>query len=62
MPLPKPGPEEDRDQFIARCMANPTMREDFSNVGQRAAVCFDLWREDHEEEEYANPRGNNGST
>lgn len=57
MPLPKPGPEEDRDQFIARCMANPTMREDFSNVGQRAAVCFDLWRE--EQEEYSSPQENN---
>jgi hypothetical protein len=30
-------------------MANPTMREDFSNVGQRAAVCYEKWREEREE-------------
>ena len=41
MPIPQPGPDEGRDDFIARCMANPTMREDFSNVGQRAAVCYE---------------------
>lgn len=51
MPIPQPAPDEDRDQFIARCMANPTMREDFSNVGQRAAVCFEKWREETEEDE-----------
>lgn len=51
MPIPQPAPDEDRDQFIARCMANPTMREDFSNVGQRAAVCFEKWREEREEYE-----------
>lgn len=59
MPLPKPTPEEDRDQFIARCMANPTMREDFSNVGQRAAVCYNLWREDKDE---PSPQESSGST
>lgn len=51
MPIPAPRPDEDRDQFIARCMASPVMREDFSNVGQRAAVCFEKWREETEEDE-----------
>jgi hypothetical protein len=45
MPIPTPQPDEERDPFIARCMADPVMREDFSNVGQRAAVCFEQWKE-----------------
>lgn len=51
MPIPQPGPDEGRDEFIARCMADPVMREDFSNAGQRAAVCFEVWREEREEYE-----------
>jgi hypothetical protein len=27
------------------------MREDFSNVGQRAAVCYEKWKEEREEYE-----------
>lgn len=49
MPIPQPGPDEGRDEFIARCMASPVMREDFSNVGQRAAVCYEKWKEEREE-------------
>jgi hypothetical protein len=60
MPIPQPGPDEGRDDFIARCMANPTMREDFSNVGQRAAVCFEKWKE--EREEYSSDQDSSDST
>ena len=59
MPIPQPQADEDRDQFIARCMANPTMREDFSNVGQRAAVCYEQWREAKDE---PSPQESSGST
>lgn len=45
MPLPDPKQQEERDQFIARCMANPTMRADFKDIKQRAAVCYSQWRD-----------------
>ena len=40
MPLPKPRPNEVRDKFIARCMADPTVKRDFTQPKQRLAVCF----------------------
>lgn len=44
MPLPKPQDDESQTQFINRCMANETMREDFPNSEQRLGVCFSQWR------------------
>lgn len=49
MPIPQPAPGEERDAFVARCMAHPLMREDFSNLGLRATVCFEKWREELEQ-------------
>ena len=45
MPLPTPGKDEDQDAFISRCMANDAMKEEFPKQDQRAAVCYDLWRD-----------------
>lgn len=39
MPLPKPNPQESKEKFMARCMANPTMRREYPNRPQRFAVC-----------------------
>lgn len=44
MPLPKPHSGETREHFMSRCMANPTMREDFPDRDQRVAVCARQWR------------------
>lgn len=43
MPLPTPNSGETHDHFMQRCMANPTMREEFPNPSQRAAVCENQW-------------------
>jgi hypothetical protein len=39
MPLPKPTPKEDRKDFIARCIRNPKMIDEFPDADQRFAVC-----------------------
>ena len=45
MPIPKPNPGENDDAFIARCMANDTMVEEYPNNSQRAAVCYGALRD-----------------
>jgi len=47
MPLPKPRKRETHDDFISRCMANPTMNTDFKDQGQRYAVCQRQWDSVH---------------
>jgi HK97 family phage prohead protease len=42
MPIPKPGAEENREDFISRCMSNDTMQE--YDREQRAGICFNQWR------------------
>jgi hypothetical protein len=39
MPLPKPGPGEDKRKFISSCMANDKMKQEYPDPGQRYAVC-----------------------
>ena len=44
MPLPKPRANEDKDDFVSRCMSNSVMNEDFPGKKQRLAVCFSQWK------------------
>lgn len=44
MPLPKPNPTESQKEFIAKCMLNPTMNNEFPNKDQRLAVCYQQWK------------------
>jgi len=44
MPLPKPKTGEKQQDFISRCMSNPTMKKEFPEQKQRLAVCFSQWR------------------
>jgi len=37
--MPTPHPNESRKSFVNRCMEDPKMREQFSNIEQRYAVC-----------------------
>ena len=46
MPLPTPNTGESQDNFIARCMSNPTAIKDFPDTTQRAAVCFSQFAKD----------------
>lgn len=43
MPLPKPKQDEGRDEFVARCMSDTSMLDDFPDNDQRLAVCFGQW-------------------
>ena len=45
MPMPMPGPSEDKEQFVDRCMGDETMNEDVSDPAQRRAVCETQWDE-----------------
>jgi len=44
VPIPKPKSDEKQDTFIARCMSNDTMKEEYPDNKQRLAICFDSWR------------------
>jgi hypothetical protein len=39
MPMPEPNQGETREQFIDRCMTDPTMVDEFPDASQRRAVC-----------------------
>jgi hypothetical protein len=41
MPMPKRKKDEDKTKFIARCMGDSVMNEDYPNNKQRIAICLD---------------------
>ena len=43
MPLPKPHKDEEKDDFISRCMGNDTMKDEYPDNDQRLAVCYTQW-------------------
>ena len=43
MPLPKPRPGEKKEAFIARCMSDEKMGDEYPDEAQRKAVCFSQW-------------------
>lgn len=45
MPLATPRSGEERAEFIARCMGDSVMVEEFPDKDQRMAVCATQWRE-----------------
>lgn len=44
MPVPSPRKDEERQAFISRCMGDTSMKREFPEQEQRAAVCFRQWR------------------
>lgn len=48
MPLPERKDHEDRDKFIARCLASKVMKNEFPDEKKRQAVCYDLADRKHE--------------
>lgn len=54
MPLPKPREDEEKSEFIPRCMRE--LSEEFPDSKQRAAVCYSQWRKS-EEEDRSGPMG-----
>lgn len=45
MPIPQPNPNEDKKDFIQRCMLNDTMVSEYKNTDQRLAVCSTSYEE-----------------
>jgi len=48
MPIPTPGQDETKDEFIERCMGDETMKEEYPDDDQRLAVCMTQWDERQE--------------
>ncbi len=44
MPLPTKKPNEQRDEFIARCMRDDVMTKEYPNNAQRLAICAVQWK------------------
>ena len=40
MPIPSKESGEKKSKFMARCVADPVMRKEFSDIKQRIAVCL----------------------
>lgn len=49
MPLPKPKENENKNDFMKRCMSDRTMREEYEDEDQRYAVCRAQWKEETED-------------
>lgn len=43
MPIPSPSAGESKDDFLASCIANPTMTAEYPDADQRYAVCQAQW-------------------
>jgi len=43
MPLPEKRKGESKNDFLGRCMGNPTTNKDFPDNKQRYAVCNNIW-------------------
>jgi hypothetical protein len=39
MPIPKPTPNEEKSDFIARCMSDSKMISEYPDANQRIAIC-----------------------
>lgn len=40
MPIPNRRKDEDKDNFVSRCMGNETMKKDYPDQKQRVAICI----------------------
>ncbi len=49
MPEPEPQSDEDRQEFVGRCVQDDVMIEDYPDINQRLAVCYDIYDEERQE-------------
>ena len=49
MPLPVPHKDEEKDEFVSRCMSE--IKTEFPDNDQRLAVCFNQWKEKDKKED-----------
>ena len=45
MPLPEPRNNEKRSAFVSRCVAELSDKKEFADGKQRAAVCYNIFKE-----------------
>ncbi|MDD5013733.1 MAG: HK97 family phage prohead protease [Atribacterota bacterium] len=45
MPLPKVKENEEKDDFLSRCMGDKTMNDEYLDEKQRYAICNQIWRD-----------------
>ena len=43
MTLQTPKEDEEKDEFVSRCIENDVMNAEFPNLTQRIAVCVGQW-------------------
>ena len=51
MPIPTPTENEQEGEFIVRCMADETMRDEYPDRQQRLAICYGEWRKKDDDSE-----------
>ena len=44
MPIPNPRGQEQKKNFVGKCMSDSVMLDEFPEEKQRAAVCFSKWK------------------
>jgi hypothetical protein len=57
MPIPKPTPQENKKEFVMRCMSDDLMNREYTNQDQRLAICSSSF-----EESKLSKEENNGKT
>jgi hypothetical protein len=45
MPIPTPKKIESKSDFVARCMKDKVMNEEYSDNKQRVAICYSRWED-----------------
>lgn len=43
MPIPTPNPQENRQQFLSRCMQDDKLQIEYPDSSQRLGVCYSAW-------------------
>lgn len=50
MPIPTPTPNEEKSDFIARCMSDSKMIDEYKDAGQRLAICQTSFNESNKKQ------------
>jgi len=54
MPIPTPRSDEEKQEFISRCMGNDIMKDDYPDQDTRSGVCYTQWDESQQEQSEQN--------
>lgn len=45
MPIPTPHKGQSQKEFISKCMGDSVMNKEYKDQKQRAAICYQKWRD-----------------